>query len=1039
MSGQSETPDSSHESPADGESLTIGRYKVESEVAQGGMAIVYRVHDAELDRTLAMKVMTATGQDSSSAKIELARFLEEAQVTAQLDHPGIVPVHETGRDAEGKPFFTMRLVKGRTLSEVFALAREDKEGWNIWRAVGVMVKACQAVAYAHEKGVIHRDLKPANIMVGRLGEVYVMDWGLAKVSGRKDLHDARPNEADLVSESLRSPRYEAAKDTPGSPLVTMDGTVMGTPAYMPPEQASGKVVNHSSDIYSLGAILYSLLTGHAPYVEEDAHLSPYTILARVLHGPPARAQQINPTASPELIAICEKAMARDPTQRFASALEMAEDLQAFLDHRVVRAYRTGAFAELKSWVLRNRAAAILASLTTLLVGIAVFVVLYQQKTAADRLTLEAYAADMKATQVALEQENLGQAVQLLERYTGPHGKDIRGLEWNYLWQAAKGDDIYSWTHPDMVVGARFSPDGKVIATACFDQVLRIWDANSRGLIKFIRRGIDDPVAYVTFCFSPNGRILASASKDGVMLIDTSDWTVTRTLPVFEPDDASKFIGALAYSPDNRFLAIALGAKVKVWDAKNGEFITLETGANRTVFTPDSSHLIVAAGDVEVWNVLGKSKVRSYPGGSAFSVAVSPDGKTLLFGDFSGKVIAWDLTGDRMLWSKEAHRSRIYGLAFSPDGKRFATGAFDQVIRMWDFPGAELQFTLRGHINEIWFLEFSADGKKLVSSGKDGTARIWDAQEKENPDKWRLKVNDALLGYSNDEKTFVTISGDGPAFHHWNKSKFEKTVPLQCEPRLPGRLLFSSRSGLLLGLDTNGAVWRIASDSGKCDVRKFADPILKLERFSPDERFLAGIFGNESGAETLGVWDFSTGQRRASYPKSWTTGSWGDPVAFSRDRPLIAFPGPNYTIEVWDMERGKRLWQLRGHTWNINYSCFSSDGKYLASCGWDDAVRIWSLATGKLVVPPLRGHGSGVGSVSFSSDAKTLITGGDDYTVRFWNVPTGREMLLLRDVTYLRNFPAGPEILSPSGEHLLMFGVNDSSLRFQRIRAVSGVE
>jgi len=821
----------------------------------------------------------------------------------------------------------------------------------------------------------------------------------------------------------------------------MDGTVMGTPAYMPPEQASGKAANHSSDIYSLGAILYNLLTGQPPYVEEGAQLSPYAILARVLHGPPCRVQQFNPTAAPELIAICEKAMAREPAQRFASALEMAEDLQAFLDHRVVRAYRTGAWAELKSWVLRNRAAAILGALIALLVGIAVFVVLYQQKTAADRLLLEAYAADMKATQVALEQENLGQAVQLLSRYSGHHGKDIRGLEWSYLWQTAKGDDIYSWIHPDMVVGARFSPDGKIIATACFDQVVRVWDVESRRLIKSIGRGIDDPIAFVTFCFSPNGRILASASRDGVMLIDTSDWTVTRTLPVFEPGDESKSIGTMAYSPDNRFLAIGLEAKVKVWDATNGEFITLETSANRLVFTPDSSHLVVAAGNVQVWNVLGKNKVRSYPASGAFSVAVSPDGKTLLFGDFSGKVVAWDLTDDRMLWSKQAHRSRIYGLAFSPDGKRFATGAFDQVIRMWDFPGAELQFTLRGHINEVWFLEFSADGKMLVSSGKDGTARIWDAQEKVNPDKWRLDFSGTPLGYLADEQTFVAISGDGPAFHHWNKSKLEKTVPLQCAPPpgRSGRALFSSKSGLLLLLEKNGAVWRLASDSGKCDVSKFADPILKLERFSPDERFLAGIFRNQSGAETLGVWDFSTGQRRASYPKSWTTGSWGDPVSFLPDGRLIAFPGPNYTIEVWDIDRGKRLWQLRGHTWNINYSCFSSDGKYLASCGWDDAVRIWGLATGKLVVPPLRGHGSGVGGVAFSSDAKTLITAGDDFTIRFWNVPTGREMILLRDVTYIRNFPAGPEVLSPSGEHLLMFDVSDSSLRFQRIRQVSEVE
>ena len=417
-----------------------------------------------------------------------------------------------------------------------------------------------------------------------------------------------------------------------------------------------------------------------------------------------------------------------------------------------------------------------------------------------------------------------------------------------------------------MVGARFSPDGKVIATACFDQVLRIWDVESRRLIKTIHRGIEDPIAYVSFCFSPDGRILASASRDGVMLTDTSDWTAGRTLPFFEPGDESKSIGTMAYSPDSRFLAIALGGKIKVWDAKNGDFITLETPANRCVFTPDSSHLVVAVGEVQVWNVLGKTRVRSYPGSGVFSVAISPDGKTLLFGDFSGKVVAWDLAADGMMWSKQAHRSRIYGLAFSPDGKRFATGAFDQVIRMWDFPGAELQFTLRGHINEVWFLEFSADGKRLVSSGKDGTARIWDAQEKVDPDKWRLEPNETLLGYSNDEQTFVTISGDGPAFHHWNKSKLEKTIRLQCAPPpdRSSRILFSSKSEVLLVLNKNGTVWQLAADSGKCDTRKFADPILKLERFSPDERFLAGLFANESGAETLGVWDFSTGERRASY-------------------------------------------------------------------------------------------------------------------------------------------------------------------------------
>src|SRR5262245_58682106 len=221
------------------------RYSVESELARGGMGIIWRVRDRDLSRTLAMKVMAAAAPAGSSvrdatSRIDLARFVEEAQVTAQLDHPGIVPVHEIGFDAQGLPFFTMKLVKGRDLDEVFELARGERERWNLPRAVGVLVKACQALAYAHSKGVLHRDLKPSNIMVGRFGEVYLMDWGLAKVTGRKDLHDIRPSEKPPTA-SLHSPRRDSAASTPDSPLITMDGTVVGTPAYMSPEQARGKV------------------------------------------------------------------------------------------------------------------------------------------------------------------------------------------------------------------------------------------------------------------------------------------------------------------------------------------------------------------------------------------------------------------------------------------------------------------------------------------------------------------------------------------------------------------------------------------------------------------------------------------------------------------------------------------------------------------------------------------------------------------------------------------------------------------------------
>jgi formylglycine-generating enzyme required for sulfatase activity len=329
----------------------------------------------------------AAGPASDGNARLVARFLEEAQVTAQLDHPGIVPVHELGLAEDGRVYFTMKLVKGRDLEKVFALAFAGVEGWNETRALGVLLKVCEAMAYAHKKKVIHRDLKPSNVMVGHFGEVYVMDWGLARVLGRGDAHDLRwkpgPTTAFAsVATDLRAER----EGVPDSPLVTMDGDVLGTPSYMAPEQARGEIEELSprSDVYSIGAMLYHLLTRQVPYVAPRMRVSNRTVLALVLQGPPAPLHALRKDVPAELAAICEKAMAREPAARYADTLELAEDLRAFLEHRVVRAYETGAVAELRKWVARNRplAAASTAALLIALGGLA-WVSVVQSRARAD--------------------------------------------------------------------------------------------------------------------------------------------------------------------------------------------------------------------------------------------------------------------------------------------------------------------------------------------------------------------------------------------------------------------------------------------------------------------------------------------------------------------------------------------------------------------------------------------------------------------------------------------------------------------------------
>ncbi len=353
--------------------VTGDKYEVKKEHARGGMGRVLLAKDRTIGRDVALKELLpgmagsssipgSIPQDASGSGGIVERFLREAKITGQLEHPNIVPVYEIGKNDDNSVYYTMRFIRGVTVADRLRDIRKD-ESLRADEKLAARIKllerfidVCHAIGYAHSKGVIHRDLKPDNIMLGDYGETLVLDWGLARVKGQED-----KALRDLAKGSIR---LSASLFEADSQALTIDGSIVGTPAYMPPEQARGELdqVDEQSDVYALGAVLYQILTGHAPYEGPMAAL----IIQQVLAGPPLRVRAREPKVPPELEALVEKAMARDKSQRINSALELASEVQAFRDGRTLGSYDYSASEMVARFLKQHRTSVGFATLCVLL-------------------------------------------------------------------------------------------------------------------------------------------------------------------------------------------------------------------------------------------------------------------------------------------------------------------------------------------------------------------------------------------------------------------------------------------------------------------------------------------------------------------------------------------------------------------------------------------------------------------------------------------------------------------------------------------------
>ena len=838
--------------PLEGPGTVIGRYRILEQIGEGGFGAVYVAEQREpVKRRVALKVIKL-GMDTKQV---VARFEAERQALAMMDHPNIAKVLDAGATETGRPYFVMELVRGIPIT-----AYCDENSLDTQQRLGLFIQVCQAVQHAHQKGIIHRDLKPSNILVTLHDGVpvpMVIDFGIAKA-----MH------GELTDKTV----------------YTQFQQFIGTPAYVSPEQAemSALDIDTRADIYSLGVLLYELLTGRVPFEAKELLEAGVDEMRRILRErEPARpstrlgkmtAEELTTTAkrrsaaAPKLISVLRgdldwvvmKCLEKDRTRRYDSASNLANDIQHHLASEPVNARPPSKVYRFQKAWRRNQlaftaGAAVVAALV-IGIGISAWQAVVatrarseavqsetkavaaqreaeksQQAEKQARLRADAekeeaahslYVADMSLAQQAWEANNMGRLRQLLEfTKDSPH----RGFEW-YYWQK---QTHLAWRtlrgHFDKVLSVACSPNGPRIVTGSFDGTAKVWEL-SRGIELFALKGHIDKVSAVAF--SSDGKRIVTGGWDGTARV----WDAANGRALFAMQAQSGPVYSVAFSPDGQRIVTGCSyGTVKVWDTATGQEL-LELGEEGTHVT---------------------------------AVAFSPDGRRIVTCSGRSGSNVRDAVSGRELLVLSGHKDEVVSVAFSPDGQRIITGSEDRTAKVWDAGSGRELLTLKGHSANVSSVAFSSDGQLIVTGSEDGTAKLWE---------------------------------------------------------LPGSIAAGVSQGSQLTLKGHkGWVWAVT--------------------FSPDGQRIAT--GSSDG--TAKIWEAASGRELLSLRGHQDeVGS----VAFSPGGERIATGSNDKTAKVWEAASGRELLVLRGHEDKVISASFSPDGQRIVTGSNDKTAKVWEAASGR---------------------------------------------------------------------------------------------